>query len=77
MPTQEKIIFLTFDACGGPYGSGYDQKLLDFLNKEEKVEATLLLNSRWLEANPELARQRRPILCFPCRTTVRSTGLCA
>lgn len=56
VPTQEKIIFLTFDACGGPYGSGYDQKLLDFLNKE-KVEATLLLNSRWLEANPELARQ--------------------
>jgi peptidoglycan/xylan/chitin deacetylase (PgdA/CDA1 family) len=56
VPTKEKVIFLTFDACGGPYGSGYDQKLLDFLNKE-KVEATLFLNSRWLETNPELAKK--------------------
>lgn len=56
VPTTEKVIFLTFDACGGPYGSAVDQKLLDFLNKE-KVEATLLLNSRWLDANPELAKK--------------------
>ena len=56
VPTREKVIFLTFDACGGPYGSAVDQKLLQFLIKE-KVEATLLLNSRWLDANPELARQ--------------------
>ena len=56
VPTTEKVIFLTFDACGGPYGSAVDQKLLDFLIRE-KVPATLLLNSRWLDANPELAKQ--------------------
>lgn len=56
VPTTEKVVFLTFDACGGKGGSGYDKALLDFL-KQEKVEATLFLNSRWIDANPELCRE--------------------
>lgn len=56
VPTTEKVVFLTFDACGGKWGSGYDRALLDFL-KQEKVEATLFLNSRWIEANPELCKE--------------------
>lgn len=45
---------LTFDACGGPGGSGVDQDLLDVLAAEQ-VPATLFLNLRWIEANPALA----------------------
>lgn len=50
LPTEEKVIALTFDACGGKYGSEYDQKLIDYLI-EEKIPATLFVNSRWIDAN--------------------------
>jgi len=29
--TDEKILALTFDACGGPNGNDYDQELVDWL----------------------------------------------
>ncbi|MEI2275901.1 polysaccharide deacetylase family protein [Paenarthrobacter ilicis] len=45
---------LTFDACGGPGGSGCDHKLLQTLRKLH-VPATLFINSRWIAANPLLA----------------------
>jgi peptidoglycan/xylan/chitin deacetylase (PgdA/CDA1 family) len=51
LPTTQRVLALTFDACGGPGGSGYDQSLIDFLRQRE-VPATLFLNSRWIEANP-------------------------
>jgi peptidoglycan/xylan/chitin deacetylase (PgdA/CDA1 family) len=50
LPTHEKVVALTFDACGGPHGDGYDQKLIDYLIKE-KIPATLFINSRWIKAN--------------------------
>ncbi|MFF7635840.1 polysaccharide deacetylase family protein [Kitasatospora sp. NPDC008050] len=49
-------IALTFDACGGPGGDGYDQALIDFLH-DHAVPATLFLNSRWIDANPETFRR--------------------
>ncbi|WP_322763204.1 polysaccharide deacetylase family protein [Frankia sp. Cr2] len=49
-PTTGRTIALTFDACGGPLGSGYDQALIDFLRRQ-RVPATLFLNSRWIDAN--------------------------
>jgi peptidoglycan/xylan/chitin deacetylase (PgdA/CDA1 family) len=49
--TSRRVIGLTFDACGGPGGSGYDQALIGFLRRRE-VPATLFLNSRWIDANP-------------------------
>ncbi|WP_322756489.1 polysaccharide deacetylase family protein [Frankia sp. Cas3] len=49
-PTTGRTIALTFDACGGPLGSGYDQELIDFLRRQ-RVPATLFLNSRWIDAN--------------------------
>jgi peptidoglycan/xylan/chitin deacetylase (PgdA/CDA1 family) len=49
--TSRRVIALTFDACGGPGGSGYDQALIGFLRRRE-VPATLFLNSRWIGANP-------------------------
>lgn len=48
--TGKKVIALTFDACGGKLGSGYDAKLIDFLNRQ-KVPATLFINARWIDAN--------------------------
>lgn len=48
-------VALTFDACGGPGGSGVDTALLDCLH-EHRVPATLFLNERWITANPSIAR---------------------
>ncbi|WP_460350525.1 polysaccharide deacetylase family protein [Actinoallomurus acanthiterrae] len=61
LPTR-RAIALTFDACGGPGGSGYDHKLIDFLRRRE-VPATLFLNSRWIDANPAVFRRlaREPL----------------
>jgi len=56
LPTSRRVIALTFDACGGPGGSGYDQALISFLRRRE-VPATLFLNSRWIDANPVAFRQ--------------------
>jgi peptidoglycan/xylan/chitin deacetylase (PgdA/CDA1 family) len=56
--TDRRVIALTFDACGGPGGSGYDQALIDFLRHQE-VPATLFLNSRWIDENPAVFRQLR------------------
>ena len=44
-------VALTFDACGGPTGSGVDQGLVDTL-REFSVPATLFLNSRWIDVHP-------------------------
>ena len=54
--TSRRVIALTFDACGGPHGSGYDQALIGFLRRRE-VPATLFLNSRWIDANPVAFRR--------------------
>jgi peptidoglycan/xylan/chitin deacetylase (PgdA/CDA1 family) len=56
LPAAGRVIALTFDACGGRGGSGYDQSLIDFLRRRE-VPATLFLNSRWIDANPAAFRQ--------------------
>ncbi|MCD8501893.1 MAG: polysaccharide deacetylase family protein [Bacillaceae bacterium] len=50
LPTDERLIALTFDACGGPYGSRYDQELMNFLIEEE-IKATLFFNYRWIQTN--------------------------
>ncbi len=51
--TDQKVLALTFDACGGPGGSGYDGKLIEYL-ESEKIPATLFISGRWMEANPEI-----------------------
>ncbi|MFJ1757812.1 polysaccharide deacetylase family protein [Kitasatospora sp. NPDC088134] len=42
---------LTFDACGGPGGNGYDAELIALLRRH-RVPAALFLNARWIDANP-------------------------
>ncbi|MET7781825.1 MULTISPECIES: polysaccharide deacetylase family protein [Streptomyces] len=56
LPTARRVIALTFDACGGPGGSGYDRALIDFLRRRE-IPATLFINSRWVDANPAVFRR--------------------
>jgi peptidoglycan/xylan/chitin deacetylase (PgdA/CDA1 family) len=50
MSTQNKVIALTFDACGGPNGNGYDADLINYLYTN-RIPATLFINSRWIDAN--------------------------
>src|SRR3989304_1094572 len=43
--TDQRVLALTFDACGGPKGSNYDEKLIQYL-EEEKIPATLFISGR-------------------------------
>ena len=47
---------MTLDACGSAKGKGVDTRLLEFLIREQ-VPATLFINGRWIDANPELFRK--------------------
>ena len=51
--TPSSGVCLTLDACGGPGGSGADTALIDMLIGDS-VPFTAFLNSRWVEANPDL-----------------------
>ena len=53
LPKGIDVAALTFDACGGPRGSGIDTALLDAL-RELQVPATLFVNQRWARANAKL-----------------------
>ena len=56
LPTTDKVVALTFDACGGTNGTGYNKALIDVLRKR-RAPATLFLNQRWIAANPTLTRE--------------------
>ena len=56
LPTSDRVVALTLDACGGRTGSGYDVELIEMLQRE-RVPATLFVNARWIEANPREFRQ--------------------
>jgi len=51
--TSSNVIALTFDACGGKNGNGYDAELINYLIKEN-IPATLFINGRWIKQNKEL-----------------------
>ena len=54
--TEANVIALTFDACGGKKGKGYDASLIDFLTRE-KIPATLFLSGKWMDENPEASKR--------------------
>lgn len=56
LATKEKVIALTLDACGSAKGKDVDARLMDFL-AQEQIPATLFINARWIDANPELFRR--------------------
>ena len=51
--TDQKALALTFDACGGAKGKGFDAKLINFL-EEEKIPATLFVSGKWIDANQRI-----------------------
>lgn len=53
LDTDDPVIALTFDACGGQNGSGYDEELIEFL-RAESIAATLFINKRWIDANDDV-----------------------
>ena len=79
--TDQKVLALTFDACGGPKGSGYDAELIDFLTGEA-IPATLFISGKWMDANPEIFQtlSKNPLFEIenhglkhrPCSATGRS-----
>lgn len=54
--SSSRSVALTFDACGGPGGSGFDGKLIRSLRRHQ-VPATLFINLRWARKNPGLLRE--------------------
>jgi peptidoglycan/xylan/chitin deacetylase (PgdA/CDA1 family) len=56
LDSDNKVIALTLDACGSAKGKGVDVRLIEFLIREQ-IPATLFINGRWIDANPELFRQ--------------------
>jgi peptidoglycan/xylan/chitin deacetylase (PgdA/CDA1 family) len=56
LPTQNRVVALTFDACGGGRGSGYDAALMEAL-RVTGTPATLFLNERWVLAHPEVTAE--------------------
>ena len=56
LPTTDRVVALTLDACGGRTGSGYDAELIETLRRK-RVPATLFINARWIDANPRKFRK--------------------
>jgi peptidoglycan/xylan/chitin deacetylase (PgdA/CDA1 family) len=56
LESRDRVIALTLDACGSAKGKGVDTALMDFLTREQ-IPATLFINARWIDANPELFRR--------------------
>ena len=56
LDSDDKVIALTLDACGSARGKGVDSRLMEFLVREQ-IPATLFINGRWIDANPDLFRQ--------------------
>lgn len=50
LDTNQRVLALTFDACGGPKGSGYDAKIMECLEREQ-ISATLFISGRWIDVN--------------------------
>jgi peptidoglycan/xylan/chitin deacetylase (PgdA/CDA1 family) len=47
---DEKVLALTFDACGSKRSGDYDEALISFLI-QENIPATLFISSRWIDAH--------------------------
>lgn len=52
LKSGEKVVALTFDACGSGKGMGVDRELIAFLEREQ-IPATLFINARWIGPNQE------------------------
>jgi peptidoglycan/xylan/chitin deacetylase (PgdA/CDA1 family) len=67
--TKEKLIALTFDACGGR-ASGYNAELIKFLRRE-KIPATLFVTGTWIDSNKKIFAE----LAFDTLFEIENHGL--
>jgi peptidoglycan/xylan/chitin deacetylase (PgdA/CDA1 family) len=54
--TDQKVLALTFDACRGLKGNGYDAKLIKYL-ESERIPATLFISGRWIDKNQDIFQE--------------------
>jgi len=54
--TNEKIVAVTLDACGGKKGNKYDRELIEFL-RQNQIPATLFMTSLWIDENREITSE--------------------
>ena len=55
LPTTERVVALTFDACQTQKPAGYAPKIVEILRKE-RIPATLFLGGRWMEWHADVAK---------------------
>ncbi|WP_395088912.1 polysaccharide deacetylase family protein [Armatimonas sp.] len=55
LPTTERVVALTFDACQTLKPAGYAPQIIGILRKE-RVPATLFLGGRWIEWHADAAK---------------------
>jgi peptidoglycan/xylan/chitin deacetylase (PgdA/CDA1 family) len=81
LATNEKVVALTFDACGGRHGSGFNAALIGFL-EGQRVPATLFISWRWVTngneshfrrilANPLFQVENHGLTHRPCAVNPR------
>ena len=64
LSTEEKVLALTFDACGGSAkSSGFDEPLIKYL-EQMQVPATLFISGMWIDSNPVIFQQLAHINLF-------------
>ncbi|MGL4774494.1 MAG: polysaccharide deacetylase family protein [Clostridium sp.] len=56
IPSTEKVLYLTFDACGSTKGNQIDRELINFLISEN-IPSTLFINERWIDNNLEYFKE--------------------
>lgn len=57
LPSQQKVVALTFDLCEQPHEiAGYQGDLIDFL-RDRNIPATFFAGGKWLLTHPERAQQ--------------------
>ncbi|MCA1932101.1 MAG: polysaccharide deacetylase family protein [Calditerrivibrio sp.] len=52
LPTEEKVVFITFDACETKTPSYFDQKILDYILKNQ-IPVTIFLSGKFIKRNIE------------------------
>ena len=55
LPTNERVVALTFDACQTLKPAGYAPQIIQIL-RQERVPATLFLGGRWMEWHADVAK---------------------
>lgn len=55
LPTSEKVVALTFDACQTLKPAGYAPEIIAILRRE-RIPATLFLGGRWMEWHADVAQ---------------------